>query len=172
MTSALNVDVIRNSTSNDTLIDGYLRRPGTIIQTQFVTSMPTAHISTATTSSADLALTGTITPKSTSSRIKVEFFSSMCGYTGSPLQFVLYRKIGDGAYVALTPYSNTSSRYQYGWMYYTAGWSPVHCVYYDQPSTTQPLTYKLSYFLNSGSTTGYVVHQYMEYGWTMTEIAA
>lgn len=172
MTSALNVDVVRNSAGNDTLIDGYLRRSGTVIQIQYATTMPTSHLSTTTTSQTDLPLTATITPKSASSKIKVDFFSTMGSGSASALQTILYRKIGDGAYVALTPYAATSARYYYGWMYNTQGWGPIYSTYFDTPSTTQPVTYKLAYFLNSGSTIAYLVHTYMEYGWTLTEIAA
>jgi hypothetical protein len=145
--------------------------PGSIIQCVRATAMPTSHIATTTTAEASVALVGAITPKSASSVIKVDFFSTMCTGSASALITILYRRINGGAYTAVTPYTNTSARYTYGWSYDTGGWGPRQNTYFDSPGTTGLVEYVVNYRLNSGATIAYLVHQYQEYGYVLTEIA-
>lgn len=139
-----------------------------VVQMQYNTAMPTAHISTTTTGEVSVPLISPITPKFSNSVIKVEFFSTMCSGSASALVTVLYRRINGGAWVALTPITGT--RYNYGWNYNTAGWQPYRNVYYDSPATTGLVEYIVNYRLWSGATIAYLVHQYMEYGYILTEL--
>jgi len=145
--------------------------PGSIIQCRRATAMPTSHISTVTTTEASVALVGSITPKFASSVIKVDFFSTMCTGSASALVTILYRRINGGVYTALTPFTNSAARYTYGWSYDTGGWGPRQNTYFDSPGTTGLVEYLVNYRLNSGSTIAYLVHQYQEYGYVLTEIA-
>jgi hypothetical protein len=83
---------------------------------------------------------------------------------------ILYRKIGDGSYVALTPFANAASRYYYGWSYNSNGWGAHKVRYIDRPNTASELTYKLQYRNVSTTAVTYLVHQYMEYGWDVMEV--
>lgn len=145
----------------------------TVVQCKTVSTYSTSHVSTASTSGTDLGLTITITPKFVNSKIKVEFFSTMMyGASGSPLGASLYRDIGGGGYVNLTPNNaGGATRYAYGWMYNQMAWGHQVLTYFDTPNTLQPITYKLNYYNHSGANTNYIAHYYMEYGWTATEIS-
>jgi hypothetical protein len=113
-------------------------------------------------------LTVNITPKFTNSKVKVEFFSSMAQGIQGVLFTRLERSINGGAYVDLTP-RNGSYRYAYGWNYMYTDWAPFTTSFVDTPNTTLVITYRIVYA--SGNTNAvYLVHQYMECGWTVTEI--
>jgi hypothetical protein len=150
---------------------GAIQVPDGILQLKRTTAMPTAHIITSNTTEVSVPLIASITPKSASSVIRVEFFSTMATGSASALLTILYRRINGGAYTAMTPFTNTASRYQYGWSYDTSGWGPRMNVYYDSPNTTGLVEYVVNYRLFSGTSTAYLVHQYQEYGYTLTEIA-
>ena len=141
-----------------------------IVQLQYNTAMPTSHISTTTTAEVSVPLISPITPKFSNSIIKVEFFSTMQQGSASALVTVLYRRINGGAWVAITPISGGSSRYTYGWQYNTGGWGPVRNIYFDAPATTGLVEYVVNYRLWTGATIAYLVHQYMEYGYILTEL--
>jgi hypothetical protein len=141
-----------------------------IVQLQYVSGYPTAHISTITTAEATVPLIGAITPKFADSVIKLEFFSTMCQGSASALLTVLRRRINGGAWTILTPVAGAASRYYYGWSYNTGGWSAHRNVYYDAPNTTGLVEYVVNYRLWTGTTLAYLVHQYMEYGYIMTEL--
>lgn len=145
----------------------------TVVQERFFTTMPTSHISTATTTPADAPLTATITPKFANSRIEVVFFSTMAygAAASSQLGAILLRDINGGGYTTLTPRTGGASRYTYGWFYKEGGWDEATLRYFDTPNTVLPVTYKLQYFNHAGSGTNYLVHQYMEYGWVLREIS-
>lgn len=145
----------------------------TVVQEKYFTTMPTSHISTATTSVADLPLTATITPKYANSRIEVVFFSTMCygAAASSQLGAILLRDINNAGYTTLTPKSGGAARYAYGWFYKDSGWDECTLRYFDTPNTLLPVTYKLQYFNHAGTGTNYMVHQYMEYGWVLREIS-
>lgn len=139
-----------------------------VVQMQYSSVMPTSHLSTTTTAEQTVPVISPITPKFSNSVIKVEFFSTMQQGSASALVTVLYRRINGGAWVALTPITGT--RYNYGWQYNTGGWGPVRNVYYDSPATTGLVEYVVNYRLYSGATIAYLVHQYMEYGYILTEL--
>lgn len=141
-----------------------------IVQMQYVSGYPTSHISTTTTVEASAPLIGSITPKFTNSVIKLEFFSTMCSGSASILVTLLYRRINGGTWTNLTPASGASSRYTYGWNYNNSGWNAHRNVYFDTPDTTGLVEYVVNYRLWTGATVAYLVHQYMEYGYIMTEL--
>jgi hypothetical protein len=141
-----------------------------IVQMQYATAMPSAHITVTSTSDTTLGLTLSITPVFSNSIIKVEFFSTMMLGNANILVLQLQRKIGAGSYTTLTPATGAASRYQYGWTYNQVGWSHANHIYFDAPATTSTLTYQLLYRNWSSTATNYLVHQYMEYGWIATEI--
>lgn len=181
--SRLQVDQIaaRTGTGNITIPTGS-RLVGTdvgsistskgVVQMQFATAMPTSHITVTSTSNTTLGLNISITPVFSNSIIKVEFFSTMIYGAANALTLTLQRRIGAGSFTDLTPVTGSSSRYTYGWNYNSSNWLAQTCVYFDTPNTTSALTYQLLYRNWSSTSTNYLVHQYMEYGWVATEIRA
>lgn len=141
-----------------------------IVQMQYNSTYSTTHLQTTTTAEASVPLISPITPKFSNSVIKVEFFSTMQQGSASALITILYRRINGGVWTVLTPATGTASRYYYGWQYNTAGWCPVRNVYYDSPGTTGLVEYIVNYRLWTGATIAYLVHQYMEYGYILTEL--
>ncbi len=141
-----------------------------VVQMQYSSTYQTTHLSTTTTAEQSVPVISPITPKFSNSVIKVEFFSTMQQGSASALITILYRRINGGAWVALTPAAGTPARYYYGWQYNTGGWGPVRNVYYDSPGTTGLVEYIVNYRLWSGATIAYLVHQYMEYGYILTEL--
>jgi len=141
-----------------------------IVQVQYITAMPTSHISTTIASEASVPLIGAITPKFSNSVIKMEFFSTMQQGSSAALITLLYRRINGGAWTVLTPFTFAASRYSYGWGYNSGGWSPVTQIYYDSPGTTGLVEYIVNYRLTAAGAVAYVVNQYMEYGYIMTEL--
>jgi hypothetical protein len=142
-----------------------------IVQLQYNTVMPTAHLSTTIATEQTVPLIGAITPKFSNSVIKVEFFSTMQQGSANALITLLYRRINGGAYTLLTPYqAGGAARYAYAWGYNTTAWSPVTQIYYDSPATTGLVEYVVNYRLGSAGAVAYLVHQYMEYGYIMTEL--
>jgi hypothetical protein len=154
--------------------------PGSIVQEVYVSAMPTSHLSTAG-GPVELALTASITPKFKSSTIYVRFFSTMLYGEAGWLISTLYRRggvyntnnwfdVNNNAYRnfnQLTADTRSTYRYTYAWNYTSKGWHAAEFKYFDNPGDTTELTYKL-YYQSSG--TNYLVHQYQEYGWMLTEI--
>jgi hypothetical protein len=141
-----------------------------IVQLQYNTAMPTSHISTTVATEQSVPLISPITPKFSNSVIKVEFFSTMCSGSANVLLTLLYRRINGGAWTVLTPYTNTASRYTYGWNYNQATWQPYRNVYFDSPATTGLVEYVVNYRLQTAGAVAYLVHQYMEYGYILAEL--
>jgi len=139
-----------------------------IVQVQYATAMPTSHITVTSTGLTTLGLELSITPVFSNSIIKVEFFSTMMYGAANILVTLLRRKIGAGAYTELTPITGT--RYNYGWVYFSSNWASHTNFYFDSPNTTNTVIYNLQYRNWSSTSTNYLVHQYMEYGWVATEI--
>lgn len=161
-------------TGNQIVGDVVSNASGAVVQMVTTTAMPTSHITTTTTTEASVPLIAGITPKFSDSKIQVEFFSTMFyGVSTGPLITLLYRRINGGSWVALTPYTASSSRYTYGWSYSgNSTWYAHKNTYIDSPGTTGLVEYVVNYRLNNGGTgTSYLVHQYMEYGYVLTEIA-
>ncbi len=142
-----------------------------VVQMQYITAMPTSHISTTVATEVSVPLIGPITPKFSNSVIKLEFFSTMQQGSANALITLLYRRINGGAWTLLTPYqAGAAARYAYAWGYNTTAWSPVRQIYYDSPATTGLVEYIVNYRLGSAGAIAYVVHQYMEYGYILTEL--
>lgn len=154
--------------------------PGSIVQEVRNTAMTTSALYT-TGGPVELGLVGTIKPKFVSSTIYVRFFSTML-YSGAGwLITTLYRKGGVYAsnnyfdygnntyndYKLLTPDTRSGARYNYGWNYSSNAWHAAEFKYFDNPGTTDEISYKLYYQSSGGN---YLVDTYMEYGWILTEI--
>jgi hypothetical protein len=150
---------------------GSIVAPGMVVQVQQISAMPTAHIISNATTETSVPLIASITPRFSNSQIKVEFYSQMMFGAANALSLILYRRINGGSYTNLTPYSNTSARYQYGWSYNNSQWAPCQNIYIDAPNTTGLVEYVVNYRNVSSTATNYVVHQYQEYGYILTEIA-
>ena len=147
-------------------------RVGGIVQLVTANAMPTSHLSIANTPEVSAPLTCTITPRYATSKIKIELWCTMQYGAGSPMILLLDRDIGGAGYSRLTPFTNTSARYAYGWAYVQSNWQSAVHTYHDTPNTTSPVTYRVNYRNASGTATNYFMHQYMEYGWNLTEIYA
>jgi|688.fasta_scaffold59820_4 hypothetical protein len=146
------------------------RRAGEVIQTVSSNTMPTSHISVTSTSETAAGLKVWISPESASSKILVQWWSTMMNGAANALVTVLYRSTDGGSnFTVLTPITGT--KYNYGWSYHTIGWGPQKLVFVDRPGTTGNVVYQLRYRNWSSTSTNYLVHQYMEYGWDLTEIA-
>lgn len=160
-----NIDV---ASGNYIAVDDVLS-PGMVVQTSYVTTMPTAHISSASATPVSAPLRPTFTPKYSSSVICVQFFSTMAYGAGGWLITTLRRSNDGGVtFTTLTPDTRAASRYQYGWCYNNTAWAPFVNVYFDQANGTTPIVYDIQY---ASSGTNYLVHQYQEYGWDIMEIA-
>ena len=147
-------------------------RVGGIVQMTTTSTYPIAHITSTSLSENTVPLIASITPRYSTSKIKVEFWSSMMYGAANALCLILYRRIAGGTYSNLTPLTNSSARYAYGWMYNSSSWGSSTITYYDTPATTSLVEYVVNYRNISSTATNYVVHQYMEYGYTLTEIYA
>lgn len=145
-------------------------RFGEVVQMNRVNDMATTNLQSTSTTETALALTISMTPVYTSSHVIVDFWSTMMQGSGNALVMILYRKIGDGSYVALTPFANAASRYYYGWSYNSNAWGAHRTRYIDRPNTTSEVTYKLHYRNVSTTAVTYLVSQYMEYGWDLMEV--
>lgn len=143
--------------------------PGMVVQTAYVTAMPAAHISSASATPVSAPLRVTFTPKYANSVLCVQFFSTMCYGAGGWLITTLRRSNDNGlTFTILTPDTRTSARYAYGWSYLNNQWGPMQNVYFDPAIDTTPIIYDIQY---ASSGTNYLVHQQMEYGWEIMEIA-
>jgi len=138
-----------------------------IVQFVHVSAIPTSHINTSTQSLTTASLTVTITPKFANSKILVNFYSQMATGSSGPLVGYLYRSTDGGS-----TYTDITSARAYGLFYLDPSWMPINTYFTDTPNITTAVTYQVR-FKNS-STSGvliYLVHQNMEYGWNVTEIA-
>jgi hypothetical protein len=145
-------------------------RVGEIVQIVSSNTMPTAHLSVTSTSETAAGLKIWLTPEYASSKILVEWWSSMMYGAANALVTVLYRSTNGGSsFTALTPITGT--KYNYGWSYHTIDWGPQRIVFLDRPGSTGNVVYELRYRNWSSTATNYLVHSYMDYGWNLTEIA-
>lgn len=143
--------------------------PGMVVQVGYASVMPTSHISSGSTTPVSAPLRITFTPKYSNSVLCVQFFSTMC-YGAAGWIITTLRRSNDGGstFTILTPDTRTSARYAYGWNYFSNSWTPMQNVYFDAAINTTPIIYDIQY---ASSGTNYLVHQYMEYGWEIMEIA-
>lgn len=143
--------------------------PGMVVQVGYASTYPTSHISSASATPVSAPLRITFTPKYANSVLQVQFFSTMCYGAAGWLITTLRRSNDNGTtFTILTPDTRTAARYAYGWSYFNNQWSSMQNVYFDPANNTTPIVYDLQY---ASSGTNYLVHQYMEYGWEITEIA-
>lgn len=154
--------------------------PGSVVQEVRTTAMTAGALATSG-GPVELGLIGTIKPRFKSSTIYVRFFSTMLYGAAGWLVCTLYRRGGTYAsnnwfnydsntfngFNNLTADTRSSYRYAYGWNYTSNSWHAAEFKYFDFPATTDEVSYKL-YYQSSG--TNYLVDQYMEYGWILTEI--
>ena len=143
--------------------------PGMVVQVGYASVMPTSHISSASTTPVSAPLIITFTPKYSSSVLYVKFFSTMCfGAAGWIITTLRRSNDGGSTFTILTPDTRAAARYNYGWNYFSNNWTPMQNVYFDSANNTTPIIYDIQY---ASSGTNYLVHQYMEYGWEIMEIA-
>jgi hypothetical protein len=143
--------------------------PGMVVQVGYATVMPTSHVSSSSATPVSVPLRITFTPKYANSVLHVKFFSTMC-YGAAGWIITTLRRSNDGGatFTILTPDTRAAARYAYGWNYFSNSWTPMQNVYFDPANNTTPIIYDLQ-FASSGL--NYLVHQYMEYGWEIMEIA-
>jgi hypothetical protein len=143
--------------------------PGMVVQVGYASVMPTSHISSASATPVSAPLRITFTPKYANSILCVQFFSTMCYGAGGWLITTLRRSNDNGVtFTILTPDTRAAARYQYGWNYFSNTWCPMQNVFFDTANSITPIIYDIQY---ASSGTNYLVHQYEEYGWEITEIA-
>jgi hypothetical protein len=141
------------------------------VQVRYAQSTSSTHIETTTTSETILSLTASITPKYRDSTIKVEFNSSMMhGGNSEAVVVALYRKIGNDVFFPIIPINASGPLTIYGLFYDYNTWRNMEIPYFDNPNTTEQVTYQIRYRKWAGTTVNYLVHQTMYYGWILTEI--
>lgn len=147
-------------------------RVGEVVQQVNANAMPTAHIAVTSLTETAAELKVWLTPEYASSKIIVEWWSQMMQGSANAIITLLYRSTDGGStFVNLTPFTNAASRYAYGWSYNSDSWHTQKLKFVDLPQSTGNVVYKLHYRNVSSTATNYLVHQYMEHGWTVTEIA-
>lgn len=143
---------------------------GQVLQVQAVQAQASGHIIAAFTSWASLPLTIDITVRSGSSSNEVRFRSGMqYGLANILITNLLFSTDGGASYTELTP----NPTYTYNWMYNNLGWQPVENIFlhtHGQPAGTT-IRYLLRFRNYSSTSTNYLVHDTMGYGWRVTEIA-
>jgi len=137
-----------------------------VVQVVSANTAPAAGVPVTLATELSAPLTASITPVYSTSKILVEFWSSMMLGSANILYLILYRQIDGGSYVNLTP----NTKYNYFWTYNNCSWGAFRHVYNDLPATTGVVTYTVNYRNNTASGTNYVVHPHMEYGWNLYEI--
>lgn len=147
-------------------------RVGEIVQQVNSNASTTSALTVTSLTETNLGLKIWLTPGYASSKIIVEWYSQMMYGAANYIILQLYRSTDGGSnFVNLTPFTNTSSRYAYGWLYHSNGWAQQKVRFIDTPGVTGNIVYRLSYRNGSTTSTNYLVDQYMEYGWHATEIA-
>jgi hypothetical protein len=147
-------------------------RAGEIVRQVSSNASTTSALTITSLTETDLGLKIWITPEYASSKILVEWYSQMIYGAANYIILQLYRSTNGGSsFVNLTPFTNTSSRYAYGWNYNSNAWAQQKVRFVDTPGVVGNVVYKLSYRNGSSTATNYLVDQYMEYGWNLTEIA-
>lgn len=144
---------------------------GQVIQIQTKRAYATSgHISVTSTSFTSLPLTIDITVKDASSSIDVIFYSDMqYGASNILTTDLRYSTDAGSTYTDLTP----TSTYLYYWMYNAEGWQPVQnrFLHTHGHSVGTTIRYQLQYRNWNSTSTNYLVHNTMGYGWHVTEIA-
>ena len=141
-------------------------RQNDVVQTVSANTTTAGGIPVTLASETSLGLTASIVPVYSTSKILVEFWSSMMLGSANILYLILYRQVNGGSYVNLTP----NTKYPYFWTYNSNTWGAYRHVYNDLPASSGTITYTLNYRNNTASGTNYVAHPWMEYGWNLYEI--
>lgn len=112
--------------------------------------------------------TGTITPRSSSNKIFVEFFSGMAGgdNTAGCIMTLERSTNGGSSYTELTTGT-------WKWAYIRYNYSPIYLSYVDSPATTSSILYRVGYKQQTAGN-GYatVCLAGSTYGWKLTELKA
>lgn len=145
---------------------------GDIVQMTVATYKPPNHITTNTTSRANAPFGGVITPRFSDSTIRVRFINNMCyGRSAGKMLWSLYRQESGGSsgYVV---YDTRNGENWYGWAYNNQdAWGGDSTIWYDQPSTTNQLTYKPYYNVDTaGQSASYFGYQNMPMFLQLSEI--
>ena len=156
------------ATGNNIIADEAVA-PGMVVQVGYASVMPTSHVSSASTTPVSAPLRITFTPKYANSVLCVQFYSTMCyGLAGWIITTLRRSNDGGATFNILTPDTRAAAKYAYGWNYFSNNWSPMQNVFFDSAYATTPIVYDIQYASSGGN---YLVHQYMEYGWEIMEIA-
>lgn len=126
-----------------------------------------AHITITSTSPTTLALECPITVKDASSTNEVMWFSDMMYGAANVVILDLWYNVNGGSYTNLTTYS------AYHWTYNTLSWGAFSHYFQHThgASAGDVLSYQLRYYNYSSTSTNYLVHTQMFYGWRVTEVA-
>lgn len=142
MASTISVDTIQGSTAAGKVI---MPTGGHVIQTQYMQSGLSYQEISSTSMTEVTGFNVTITPKFTTSKIKITSQISwwLTSDANNYMFLTYYRDIGGGGY------SNLASVSPYYALHFYApgrnsGWnSTSHLIYIDQPASTSAVTYKL-----------------------------
>ena len=145
---------------------------GDIVQMTVAHYKPSNHVTTNTTSRANVSFSGVITPRFSDSTIRIRFINNMCyGRATGQMLWSLYRAESGGSsgYVV---YDTRSGENWYGWIYNNQNaWGGDSAIWYDQPNTTNQLTYTPYYNVNTaGQSVSYIMYQNMPYFIQISEI--
>jgi len=144
------------------LVSGFIKSNKGVIQVVDAQLKATAVLSTSSSTLQPVGLTVSITPSFISSKIKVEFFSGMCG-GANYLNVDLQRSINGGTWTSF----GVDPHY---WLNISGGWQPLYGLYWDSPNTILPVTYRVAYRsqVNGEGATLIYVNSY--YGWSVMEV--
>ena len=132
--------------------EGAFRVPGTILQV--VQNVTANHETISAQAWTATSTQGTITPKSSTSKILVQITGTIRAYNngGSDARgaFRIYKSVGGGSYSQLGTHQMTHRAYDYGGSGRLDD-IPFHMQYLDSPSTTSAIIYKLYGYKEAGS---------------------
>jgi len=149
-------------------VNGYISATKNIVQIETNFAQAAATISTTSlTYIYTTVIQGNITPRSSTNKVIVEFFSGMAGGDNSAgLVFTLERSINaGGAWTTLTGGT-------FGWGYVRYNYSPIASIFIDTPATTNNVLYRIGYKQASGTGIATVVYSGSYYGWKLSELKA
>jgi hypothetical protein len=144
------------------LVNGFIKSNKGVIQVVDAQLKATAVLSTSSSTLQPVGLTVSITPSFISSKIKVEFFSGMCG-GANYLNVDLQRSINGGTWTSF----GIDPHY---WLNITGGWQPLYGLYWDSPNTILPVTYRVAYRSQVNGEGATLVYLNSYYGWSVMEV--
>jgi hypothetical protein len=147
---------------------------GDIVQMAVGEYTQSGHLKTNSTSKASGVIQVSITPRFSDSTIRIRFISNMAyGRSGGRLMCSLYR-MESGGTSGYVVYDTRSGENKYGWTYNNQdAWGGDSAIWYDQPNTTNQLTY-VPYFnvYTGGQSDSYFLHYNMPAFLQLSEIKA